>query len=154
MPAKFILVRHAEGTHNLAAETEGDAAYANEANRDARLTGKGALQAQDAGKKIAENWPNVTAVWCSPLTRCIQTAKHIMKSVKVPSNSIFVHDYLIERQRKKDICNFRAEAKDIQEEWPEFSTEFIPDVASHWILLPLLPELGQPRLLPQGGQEP
>ena len=130
--ATFILVRHGEGTHNLAAETQGDAAYANEANRDARLTPKGALQAQDAGKKIAETWPKAVAVWSSPLTRCIQTAKHILKSVKVSEGTMFVHDYLIERQRKKDICNFRAEASDIVHEWPEFSTEFLPEVAAHW----------------------
>jgi len=132
MPATFILVRHAEGTHNLAAETEGDAAYANPLHKNARLTNKGALQAQDAGKLIAATWPNVVAVWSSPLTRCIQTAKHIMKSVKVPEGNMFVHDYLIERQRKKDICNFRADALEIKAEWPEFSTEFLPDVAAHW----------------------
>lgn len=132
MPATFILVRHAEGTHNLAAETEGDAAYTNEAHRNARLTAKGALQAQDAGKKIAETWPNVTAVWSSPLTRCIQTATHIMGTVKVPADNIFVHDYLIERQRKKDICNFRAEASEIRAAWPDFNTEYLPDVAAHW----------------------
>lgn len=132
MPPTFILVRHAEGTHNLAAETEGNAAYANEAYRNARLTDKGALQAQDAGKLIANSCPKAVAVWSSPLTRCIQTAKHIMKSVIVPEGNVFVHDYLIERQRKKDICNFRADASEITAEWPEFSSEFLPDVAAQW----------------------
>lgn len=130
--ATFILVRHGEATHNVAAETEGNAAYANEAHRDSRLTDKGALQAQEAGKKIADSWPNAVAVWSSPLTRCIQTAKHIMKSVKVPEGSMFVHDYLIERQRKEDICNYRAEAEEIREQWPEFNTQSLPDVPSHW----------------------
>jgi broad specificity phosphatase PhoE len=131
--ATFILVRHGEATHNVAAETEGNAAYANEAHRDARLTDKGALQAQDAGKKIAETWPNAVAVWSSPLTRCIQTAKHIMKSVKVPAGSLVLHDYLLERQRKDNICNYRAETNDIREEWPEFKTHYLPSFASYWV---------------------
>jgi len=130
--ATFILVRHGQGTHNLGAETEGDAAYSNEAYRDARLTDKGALQAQEAGKKIAAEFGNVVAVWSSPLTRCIQTAKHILKSVKAPVGSLFLHDYLIERQRKDNICNYRANADDLSYEWPEFKTYFLPNVVSQW----------------------
>jgi broad specificity phosphatase PhoE len=120
MPAKFILVRHAEGTHNLAAETEGDAAYRNPLYKDASLTDKGMGQAQDAGVKIAELWPTVAAVWCSPLTRCLQTATHILESVKVPVDEMYVHEYLIERQRTGDICNRRKTETEIQEAWPAY----------------------------------
>ena len=131
--ATFILVRHGEETHNLAAETEGDAAYSNPAHRDARLTPKGVQQARDAGVAIAATWPNVTAVWSSPLTRCIQTATHILNSVKVPAGSLFLHDYLLERQMKDNVCNYRAETTEIREEWPEFKAHYLPSVVSHWV---------------------
>jgi broad specificity phosphatase PhoE len=132
MPVTFIFVRHGEGTHNLAAETEGNAAYSNEAHRDARLTEKGIKQTRDAGAVISAQAPNVVAVWSSPLTRCIQTATHILESVKVPAGSMFLHDYLLERQRKDNTCNFRAEVKEINAAWPQFKTQFLPNVASQW----------------------
>ena len=45
---KFILIRHGEATHNVGAETEGDAAYENPAYRNSHLTEKGVNQAADA----------------------------------------------------------------------------------------------------------
>jgi broad specificity phosphatase PhoE len=132
MPATFILVRHAEGTHNLAAETFGEIAYRDPLYRDARLTTKGVLQARATGNLIAAEWPNAVAVWSSPLTRCIQTATHIMESVSVREGNKFVHDYLIERQRKEDVCNFRADANEISSAWPMFKTQFLSSTAGTW----------------------
>ena len=108
----------------------GNAAYSNQAHRDARLTPKGVQQARDAGVAIAATWPNVTAVWSSPLTRCIQTATHILNSVKVPAGSLFLHDYLLERQMKDNVCNYRAETTEIREEWPEFKAHYLPSVVA------------------------
>ncbi len=65
---KFILIRHGEATHNLGAETEGDAAYENPAYRNSHLTEKGVNQATDAGRKIASTMTSsAAALWCSPL---------------------------------------------------------------------------------------
>lgn len=129
MPPTFILVRHAQGTHNLAAETEGYSAYTNSAYRDAQLTPKGIGQAQNTGAAIAETWPSVAAVWCSPLTRCLQTATYILEKVQVPSDAKFVHEYLIERQRAGDICNQRAELSEVQALWPDFQVNLSTDSA-------------------------
>jgi broad specificity phosphatase PhoE len=130
---KFILVRHGEGIHNLAARTEGNKAYADPANRDAHLTDKGIAQAKEAGVTIKRQFPKAVALWCSPLTRCIQTAMNIMDSVEVPADALYLHDNLLERQRRSNICNYRAELKDIKSSWPQFNTDFVPDVSAHWV---------------------
>jgi broad specificity phosphatase PhoE len=36
---------------------------------------------------------------------------------------MFIHEYLIERQRTGDICNQRAALETIAEEWPEFTVD-------------------------------
>ena len=133
MPVTFILVRHGEGIHNLAARTEGNKAYADPANRDAHLTATGIAQAKEAGVTIKRQFPKAVALWCSPLTRCIQTAMNIMDSVEVPADGLYLHDNLLERQRRSNICNYRVELKDIKNSWPQFNTDFVPDVSAHWV---------------------
>jgi broad specificity phosphatase PhoE len=36
---------------------------------------------------------------------------------------MYIHEYLIERQRAGDICNQRGELSEIAEEWPEFTVD-------------------------------
>ena len=130
---KFILIRHGEGTHNLGAETEGDAAYENPAYRNSHLTEKGVQQAADAGLKIASTMTSsAAALWCSPLQRCMQTAEQVMKSVDVPLNHMYLHDSLLERLGRGHVCNMRAPTGEIRRDWPDFNANLLPDVGPEW----------------------
>ena len=65
----FIFMRHGEATHNVAAWTDGEAAYQDPAHADAELTGLGQGQCRDAAARLKELGP-FNAVYCSPLRRC------------------------------------------------------------------------------------
>jgi broad specificity phosphatase PhoE len=130
---KFILIRHGEATHNVGAETEGDAAYENPAYRNSQLTTKGVQQATDAGLKIASTLTtDAAALWCSPLQRCMMTAEHVMKSVNVPLEQMYLHDSLLERLGRGHVCNMRASTSEIRRDWPDFNTNMLPDVGPEW----------------------
>jgi broad specificity phosphatase PhoE len=130
---KFILIRHGEATHNVGAETEGDAAYENPAYRNSVLTAKGINQAADAGHKIASTMTSsAAALWCSPLQRCMQTAEQLMKSVDVPLNQMYLHDSLLERLGRGHVCNMRAPTGEIRRDWPDFNANLLPDVGPEW----------------------
>ena len=58
---------------------------------------------------------------------------NIMDSVEVPADALYLHDNLLERQRRSNICNYRAELKDIKNSWPQFNTDFVPDISAHWV---------------------
>jgi broad specificity phosphatase PhoE len=130
---KFILIRHGEATHNVGAETEGDAAYENPAYRNSHLTAKGVQQTTDAGKKIASTiTTDAAALWCSPLQRCLQTAENVMKSVNVPLDQMYLHDSLLERLGRGHVCNTRAPTSEIRRDWPDFNANMLPDVGPEW----------------------
>ena len=130
---KFILIRHGEATHNVGAETEGDAAYENPAYRNSQLTEKGVKQATEAGMKIASTLAtDAAALWCSPLQRCMMTAEHVMKSVNVPLEQMYLHDSLLERLGRGHVCNMRASTSEIRRDWPDFNANMLPDVGPEW----------------------
>jgi len=130
---KFILIRHGEATHNVGAETEGDAAYENPAYRNSHLTAKGVQQATETGRKIASTVTmKAAALWCSPLQRCLQTAENVMKSVEVPLDQMYLHDSLLERLGRGHVCNMRAPTGEIRRDWPDFNANMLPDVGPEW----------------------
>jgi len=130
---KFILIRHGEATHNVGAETEGDAAYENPAYRNSHLTAKGVQQATDTGNKIASTvTTDAAALWCSPLQRCLQTAENVMKSVDVPLDQMYLHDSLLERLGRGHVCNMRAPTSEIRRDWSDFNANMLPDVGPEW----------------------
>jgi hypothetical protein len=69
-------IRHAQGTHNIAVATEGEAAYANWKYRDARLTEVGREQARGAAPTAAKM--RFDTVLVSPLSRTLQTADLVL----------------------------------------------------------------------------
>ena len=130
---KFILIRHGEATHNVGAETEGDKAYENPAYRNSQLTAKGVEQATEVGVKIASKvTTDAAALWCSPLQRCLQTAEHVMKSVNVPLEEMYLHDSLLERLGRGHVCNMRAPTGEIRRDWPDFNANMLPDIGPEW----------------------
>jgi broad specificity phosphatase PhoE len=126
MPPLFFFVRHGQAEHNTAAERMGDAAYEDFHYRDARLTELGHFQAETAGKTIApfQN-RRIVHIYCSPLTRCIQTAEGILKG-GIKASSYILHDMLLERLLKNHICNARKSPVEIHSEFPLWDTSYLP----------------------------
>lgn len=67
-------VRHAEGTHNLAAQLESVTAYLREDLEDAELTEKGKKQCQELHLDSSKKYQNIQLVVVSPMNRTMQTA--------------------------------------------------------------------------------
>ena len=75
--ARVVWVRHGHGAHNALADRLGLAAY-DEPMRDPGLTPRGRRQALAARRALQARglWPP-DAVYCSPLGRCVETARFI-----------------------------------------------------------------------------
>jgi len=126
MPPTFVLVRHGEAEHNVGFREQGESAYENPAYRDARLTEEGIEQAKDL-KEILSHLSFV-AVWSSPLTRCIQTAIHINNGDGI----MYLHDSLLERLGEGHVCNERKTKAEINANYPDCTTVFLPDSPPSW----------------------
>jgi broad specificity phosphatase PhoE len=130
MAPKFIFVRHGEALHNVAFNTEkSENVFSREENRDAPLTEKGIQQAQQTGKELFKY--NILDIWCSPLTRCIQTAEEIFEEVN--ANHLYLHDNLLECLGGKHVCNERKAKYEIQKQYTLWNTTFLPEIAPYWI---------------------
>lgn len=132
MPLKFIFVRHAEAEHNAAFhESNNDQmTFFKKELQDSKLTEKGKTQAQTVAKELAEKYPQVEAIWCSSLQRCIQTADEIYEEVNV--NEYYIHDNLIERQTPGYYFNYRTEKKTLKELYGHINMDYIPELPSLW----------------------
>jgi broad specificity phosphatase PhoE len=113
----FIFIRHGQGTHNVDFKKYGEHAYFDEKNVNAKLTEFGRLQAQDVYKsgKLG-NANNYDILFCSPLTRCIDTLL-----LAVPDSScvsVLLDDRLMEPQGDC-ACNKRLEYSELQNNIPE-----------------------------------
>ena len=140
MPPLIIIVRHGEAEHNIAAREKGDDAYLDPAWKDARLSKLGHEQAESAGIAISEQVSDkITAIWCSPLTRCIQTAEHIARHVEAAS--FFVHDNLLERLGGGHVCNERRSRDEIVAEYPDINVTLLPDTPPTWSIREPLPSV-------------
>ena len=104
----FVFIRHAQATHNVAAELYGHDAYMDPAHRDAPLTDEGHLQTsrvrRERGAEFSDKLtPSV--IYCSPLKRCRQTLMNV-----IPASATWpvrLDDRLMEPQ--SHVCNHRIE---------------------------------------------
>ncbi len=103
---KLYLVRHGFAYHNLAAHIHGDKAYCMSEFQDANLTPDGVLQAQDLRKVL--NAVTFNEIYCSSLTRCIQTCDNCVTTDLV----VKLDDRLMEPQGHH-ICNKRKDKNEI-----------------------------------------
>jgi len=132
---QFVFLRHGEATHNKAfhEENQNESIFTNEEFRDAPLTPLGISQARAVGKKLAiefglDGW---TGMWCSPLTRAIQTANEIYEEINV--DNLYLHDNLIEAQGKNYVCNHRLTRHEIDKKYfSMWGTKDLADVQSRW----------------------
>ena len=132
MPPKFVFIRHGEAEHNVGFHAEGVSAFSNEKYRDSKLTEKGIEQARAAGQKIAKEVSmDFIDIWCSPLSRCIQTAEEIFEEVNC--DTLYLHDNLLECLGGNHICNERMSKTEIAKIRAGWITTYLPNTPSHWI---------------------
>ena len=133
---QFVFLRHGEATHNKAFHEENQnetSIFTNEEFRDAPLTPLGIEQAQAVGKKLAKEFglDGWTGMWCSPLTRAVQTANEIYEEINV--DNLYLHDNLIEAQSKNYVCNHRLTRDEIDKKYYNmWETKHLADVQSGW----------------------
>jgi len=133
---QFIFLRHGEAKHNKAFHEENQnemSVFTNEDFRDAPLTPLGIEQAQAVGKKLVKEFgmDGWNAMWCSPLTRAIQTANEIYEEINF--NEMFLHDNLIEMQIEKYVCNHRLTRDELDTKFYKmWNTKNLADIQSVW----------------------
>jgi probable phosphoglycerate mutase len=128
MPPRFIFLRHGEATHNVAFHEKGDAAFSDPAYEDAPLTEKGKQQAREVGKRLSVL--KIIDIWCSPLTRTIETADEIYEENNV--ETLYLHDNLLERQGGNHICNKRKTSYQLKLLYPSWKQDGLPTSPFLW----------------------
>lgn len=112
---EFVFIRHAQATHNVAAEERGESAYYDPTFRDAELTDEGHLQVsrvrRERGRDFVEPSGILTpaVIYCSPLRRCRQTLLGVLPFAA--EVGVRVDDRLMEPQ--SHVCNHRIEWADL-----------------------------------------
>jgi broad specificity phosphatase PhoE len=115
----ITIIRHAEAAHNAAFDLlNNDIVFQDPKHQDASITEKGIQQAQEVGKNL--EMTSFDAVFCSPLTRCIQTMECILPLEKRNSIPVTLHDNLLEKQSAKHICNKRKTRDELVELYPQY----------------------------------
>jgi broad specificity phosphatase PhoE len=110
----FVFMRHGEATHNVAAWTDGEAAYQDPAHADATLTDTGRGQCAASGARLIELGP-YNAVYCSPLRRC--RASLLSAIPEAAAWPVMLDDRLMEPQGFH-ICNRRRNRVTVREDSP------------------------------------
>ena len=127
----FLFLRHGEASHNVAQREVGDSAYEDPQWRDAHLSSRGNEQTIAAGEEIATRFgTHFQAIWCSPLSRCIQTALNVQQSISSPSR--ILHDSLLERLGGGHVCNERMAKDDIVIQYTGWQSHLIPYDGPRW----------------------
>lgn len=122
---QFVLMRHGEGTHNVAAWTEGEAAYQNPVHADAELTLIGEGQCADSGQRLFELGP-YDAVYCSPLRRCRQSLLGALP--EAAGWAVTLDDRIMEPQGFH-VCNRRQNRQAVRATSPdEWSTQAVGSI--------------------------
>lgn len=129
MPPRFLFLRHGEATHNVAFYAQGAQIFKEEAYRDAPLTEKGRQQAQDVARVFSGK--SFSAIWCSPLTRCLETAEELFE--EVTCHELYLHDNLLERQGNKYPMNERKAKHELKAAFPIWNMDFLSDLPAFWI---------------------
>lgn len=114
MTTTFVFIRHGEAAHNAAARLVGESAYMDPVYTDAPLNENGYMQAYDGRAALGTRGP-FDIIYCSPLTRCMQTLRTIRPTAT--TQSVVLDDRLMEPQGSH-ICNRRAERADIVDDAP------------------------------------
>lgn len=112
---EFVFIRHAQATHNVAADEHGPSAYSDPAFRDAMLTDEGHLQTTRVRRERGAEFlgpggaltPDI--VYCSPLRRCQQTLLGVIPAAE--AWSVCLDDRLMEPQ--SHVCNHRPERDEV-----------------------------------------
>jgi len=114
---KLYLVRHGLAEHNVAAKLFGESAYEMPKYTDSNLTEIGVVQAKTASEKLKD--VIFTDIYCSSLTRCIQTCDNLIKTDLV----VKLSDLLMEPQGYH-ICNKRSEKHQLKSKLENFSNKY------------------------------
>jgi len=106
------LVRHAEGTHNVAR------AYRDPAHLDARLTSLGEAQCADLASQCSRNMlSSIELVVTSPLTRCLQTSLLSFPALASDQATPFVaHEGV--RETVNYVCDKRRAISELRVDFP------------------------------------
>lgn len=128
MAPKFIFVRHGEAEHNVGYHTEGVTAFSNPKYKDAPLTEKGKEQARKAARALADM--KILDIWCSPLTRTIETAEEIFEETS--ATSIYLHDSLLETLGGNHVCNERLPKYKLKEKYKGWDMTLLPEMPACW----------------------
>ena len=100
---RVYLVRHGRAHHNEGFDNVGPRAYRDTMYRDSKLTEAGHRQT------IGKAWDiHVQRVYCSPLFRCIQTARNMFGS----SRRLYLDDGLLETKGPQP-CNLRLSLEEL-----------------------------------------
>ena len=129
MPPTFVFVRHGEAEHNVAFHEKGEAAFLDETNKDAPLTAKGKEQAAATARALAPL--RILDIWCSPLTRCIQTALELFE--ETGAQDFILHDNLLERLGGGHICNTRKPKHELTEKYSFIKMSTLADLPPVWV---------------------
>jgi broad specificity phosphatase PhoE len=130
MPPKFLFVRHGEATHNAAFNVAKDqSVFLDKQFEDAPLTEEGVKQAQTTGKALFTY--TLLDIWCSPLTRAIQTAEEIFEEANC--GQLYLHDTLLERLGGGHICNQRKDKSVLKKHHGFWNLSFLPEFPPLWI---------------------
>lgn len=129
MSRRFIFVRHGEATHNVAfRQTRDERVFEDPAHEDAPLTEEGVRQARQTGIRLSSY--KIRDIWCSPLTRCIQTALEIFEETS--AQTMTFHDSLLERLGGGHICNQRKPRSLLDQLYPFADTLFLAETPAQW----------------------
>ena len=109
---RIYLVRHGRAHHNEGFEKVGPTAYRDIMYRDSRLVDTGHHQT------IGKAWDiDVQRVYCSPLFRCIQTARNMFGS----SRRLYLEDGLLETKGPQP-CNIRLSLPELRTRFNNITT--------------------------------
>jgi broad specificity phosphatase PhoE len=132
MPLQFVFVRHGQAMHNKNFSEVGESAFTDPRNKDAELTELGHQQTLATGTLLQSKiGSNVIAVWCSPLTRCIETMQNVIRPMTVKGD-IHLHDSLIECLGGNHVCNDRQIHTTLSAKYPDYKMNTLPEYPPHW----------------------
>ena len=119
---KIYLIRHGHADHNLGFQRRGEEAYSSTDYYNSALTELGHEQTISVGEKFEGRIP-VDRIYCSPLKRCVETARNIFGGKKI----LYLWDGLVETKGPYP-CNHRPPVEEIRASYPRVNLENVsPD---------------------------
>eukprot|EP00611_Tribonema_gayanum_P029253 TRINITY_DN7763_c0_g1_i1.p1 TRINITY_DN7763_c0_g1~~TRINITY_DN7763_c0_g1_i1.p1 ORF type:complete len:237 (-),score=44.46 TRINITY_DN7763_c0_g1_i1:303-1013(-) len=116
-------VRHAQATHNAAAEKVGRAAYYDWAHLDARLTDLGREQARGLGATLGTTIDEIQMMVVSPMSRALETASIAFE--KVPSHIPWIALECARERAGNHPCDKRRTRTELKEQFPHIDWSLI-----------------------------